>query len=267
MVAFIGTGDRLVSSGDEVKVWDTTNGQEVRSFEGKNRFNCVCASPDGWQIAAGTEGGNVWVWDARPLTDELRSERDARELVHWLQSRPLLIADVIEAIKLGETLDPVVKQKALAFAHMTTDEPDNVNNTSWLLVRNTRCPIQKSKSAAKSMERIARDRPTGTYLNTYGVALYRAGDYVNAIRVLSESDRQNKGVPSDIAFLAMAHFRLGDHTKATEELARLRRAMKLIRWSTDTESLNFAREAETLLAPDLPAPSGEGGRVEPTGER
>jgi tetratricopeptide (TPR) repeat protein len=185
----------------------------------------------------------------------LRAQRDARELVHWLQSRPLLIADVVEAIKIDEGLDANVKQRALAFAHLTTDEPDHVNNTSWLLVRSPRCPLHRSIAAAKAMKQITDEKRTVTYLNTYGVALYRAGDYASAIRVLSESDR---GSPSDIAFLAMAYFRIGDRAKSSDEMDRLRRTMELLRWSNDLESLNFAREAETLLRPVDQEPPTEG---------
>jgi tetratricopeptide (TPR) repeat protein len=54
------------------------------------------------------------------------------------------------------------------------------------------------------------------YLNTLGVAEYRAGLYAKAVATL-ERGLANRTDPSDITdllFLAMAHWKLGDHSRA-----------------------------------------------------
>ncbi len=53
-------------------------------------------------------------------------------------------------------------------------------------------------------------------LNTLGAALYRAGRLGAAIRTLEEGIRFRGGIelPQDVAFLAMAHRRLGRHDLA-----------------------------------------------------
>jgi tetratricopeptide (TPR) repeat protein len=92
----------------------------------------------------------------------------------------------------------------------------------------------------------------GSYLNTLGVAQYRVGDYQSALATLTRSEKLNavfyKGpFPGDLAFLAMAHHRLGQKEQAQSMLKRLREAIGQPKWKKDEESQAFFREAETLL--------------------
>ena len=62
------------------------------------------------------------------------------------------------------------------------------------------------------------------YLSTFGAALYRAGRFDEAIRRLEEGIgiQGGEGLPSALAFLAMAHHRLGHRDQARGWLDRLR---------------------------------------------
>ena len=71
----------------------------------------------------------------------------------------------------------------------------------------------------------------GALLNTLGVAQYRAEQYREAVATLTLSARLNsEGVyvlqPADLAFLALAHHRLGEPDQARTVLGRLRAMMK-----------------------------------------
>ena len=65
-VAFSPDGTRLASAGADgtVKVWDTTTGQEIRTFAGHTgRVWSVAFSPDGNWLASASEDRTVKLWD------------------------------------------------------------------------------------------------------------------------------------------------------------------------------------------------------------
>ena len=101
----------------------------------------------------------------------------------------------------------------------------------------------------------------GSYLNTLGVALYRAGQYAEAIPVLERScsESHGEGAAFDLFFLAMAHQKLGHASQARACFDRA------VRWWSEQKNLPslwvsdlvvFRAEAEAVLAgpgADLPA--------------
>jgi hypothetical protein len=89
-------------------------------------------------------------------------------------------------------------------------------------------------------------------LNTLGVAQYRTGKHAEALATLTRSEplntQQYKGsIPADLAFLAMAHFQLGQKEQAARVLSRLRERMNDPQWANDADSRAFLQEAEALL--------------------
>ena len=61
--------------------------------------------------------------------------------------------------------------------------------------------------------------------------------------------------PSNLAFLAMAHHRLGEADAARARLADLRTLVASAEWATNADVHAFLREAEaTLAAPPAPPP-------------
>jgi hypothetical protein len=95
------------------------------------------------------------------------------------------------------------------------------------------------------------DEFNGVYLNTLGVAEYRAGKYAEAVATLTRSDQLNAprfggSIPADLAFLALAQHRLGQTEKARATLGRLRVAMKKPQWDKEPEAQGFLREAEAI---------------------
>ena len=63
-VTFSANGKYLWSGGDEgVQVWGMEDGEQTATMEAK-KVVCLAASKDGRWIAAGTQDGDVYVWDA-----------------------------------------------------------------------------------------------------------------------------------------------------------------------------------------------------------
>jgi tetratricopeptide (TPR) repeat protein len=102
---------------------------------------------------------------------------------------------------------------------------------------------------------------TAIYLNTLGVAQYRAGQHAEAVATLEKSLAAGKGETDafDLFFLAMARFQLGQIARARADSDR---AVKWRRdhpnlpaqWSAELDA--FQAEALALLngpPPELPA--------------
>ena len=82
------------------------------------------------------------------------------------------------------------------------------------------------------------------YLNTLGVALYRNGQFADAVPVLEKSLAAGGGKTDafDLFFLAMCRHRLGDTDRAREDHDRD------VRWLEDHKATLGAKWAEELAA-------------------
>ena len=56
------------------------------------------------------------IWDARPWTPELRAEREALSLIHFLRDQAQPQAERLDAIAADQTISEPVRQRALQFA-------------------------------------------------------------------------------------------------------------------------------------------------------
>jgi tetratricopeptide (TPR) repeat protein len=132
-------------------------------------------------------------------------------------------------------------------------DPMELNNRAWNLATG---PIhQLDPERAVMLARRAVELAPGeqTFLNTLGVALYRMGQYVEAVSILEQSLAAGKGQfdAFDLFFLAMAHHLLGHVNPARDCFDRA------VRWWGERKALpaqyvaeltGFRAEAESVLA-------------------
>jgi serine/threonine protein kinase/WD40 repeat protein/tetratricopeptide (TPR) repeat protein len=172
-------------------------------------------------------------WDARLY--ELRSQAHER-LGHLDQAR----ADLKRA---GETLQV---------------SADQLNDLAWRLANGPPALRDPAQAVSLARKAIAQSPSTSTYLNTLGVALYRAGQDAEAVATLERSLAGGHGQLDafDLFFLAMAHHRLGQTVQALSAFDRA------VRWCREQKNLpdqyveelaGFRAEAEAVLA----RPTGE----------
>jgi tetratricopeptide (TPR) repeat protein len=169
---------------------------------------------------------------------------------------------VIESLRKDDVLSEEVRQEAVTLAeHWPVERTylqahihaEALNLASWAVVVKPGGTETSYHEALHRAERACRLAPkNGSILNTHGVAQYRVGKYQQAIESLSRSKELNAAlykepIPVDLAFLAMAHSRLGQKQKAQEYFNSLLETMKKPRWANDEESQALLREADTLL--------------------
>jgi tetratricopeptide (TPR) repeat protein len=108
---------------------------------------------------------------------------------------------------------------------MTTD-PRIANDVAWwsVMAEGKEPNLSETVRLAELGVNGAPERGKADFLNTLGVALYRAGRFAEAVRRLEEGIQERKGVSleADWVFLAVAHHRLGHHDEARRWLDRFR---------------------------------------------
>ncbi len=255
-LVFSPDGRRLATGTSEegtVKIWDTATRQLALVLPGVagERVTKLAFNRDGHYLAAqiGGLGNLVRLWDATP---ESGHRAAARAVVESLFREKLLRDDVIEALRRAD-LDEEVRQDALRLARGQREQPVPLNNAAWGIVRRPGAEPGAYQRALRYAEVACRLRPdTGSYLNTLGVAQFRLGRYADAVATLLQSDQINRkdqggSSAADLAFLAMAYYRLGQAQEAAAYLERLRTLMKDQKHARDEENRTFLAEAESLF--------------------
>lgn len=132
----------------------------------------------------------------------------------------------------------------------------DLNNRAWGLATNldpkNRDPARATKLAK---EAVGLEPGNGFYMNTLGVALYRASDWKAAVAALDKSVELRKGGDADDwLFLAMAHWQLGEKSEARKWYD------KSVEWMTrknvkSGETARLRAEVEALLGIEKPGSS------------
>jgi hypothetical protein len=228
-------------------------------------------SPDGSRLVVATVRG-VHAWDLRAIRRRLTkmgldwdapAYSDDDPASPTLPPLPPLKVDYGPSPPTGD-VDPKVYEPLVADLEAgLARHPDQrqirgmlaqyLNNIAWGLVTapgSTRDP-QRALSLARRAVELA--PTTAIYLNTLGVAQYRAGQYAESVATLEKSLAAGKGESDafDLFFLAMARFKLGQIDRARADFGRA------VKWRRDHPNLTqpgwdeeldaFQAEARALL--------------------
>jgi WD40 repeat protein len=260
-VAFSPDGQRLASASDDqtVKIWDSVTGRELCALKGHaGEVTSVAFSPDGQRLASGNEDGSIHLWETASVSREVQHRRATNQIVADLFGQMPLRADVLERLRTLPGMSPSRRQDVLAVAETYPENPSELNDLAWQLVKLHGGEMSGLRKALRYGEEACHLEPeNGNFLSTLGVAYFRVGNYEKALDVLSRSNKihalRDKGShPGDLAFLAMAHQQLGHAKEAEAQLQLLRERMKDPRSAQQPQSQGFLREAEELLAKPKP---------------
>jgi tetratricopeptide (TPR) repeat protein len=220
-------------------------GQEVWNWDGT-----VALGPDCTHIAFLAWNNQIGILEGVPLTPETNVHLEASGLVQFLFGKEPDKHCVLTIIRDTATISEIVRDEALTLAEhwQPSCDASELNSASWSTVRRPDATPDQYQLALQQAEMICGLGPeNGLYLNTLGVAQYRVGRYQETIDTLLRADKINGGIPADLAFLAMAQYRLEQKGQAQSTLALLRQAIEKSKQTVDKDTQNFLREAETLI--------------------
>jgi len=127
------------------------------------------------------------------------------------------------------------------------------NEVAWAIALRPNLPVALYPQAVRIAEDVVSAVPdSADYLNTLGVAWYRAGHFVEAVETLMRSDELwlaagGQSRVADWAFLAMAHHELHEADQAAACLAKARE-IAAAQSPPDPEDAAFLAEAEARLS-------------------
>jgi WD40 repeat protein/serine/threonine protein kinase len=118
-VEFSADGRRLISCSIcdyTVRIWDTATGQELMTLPCSAGVAHAVLSPDRRQLAAAAGDGTLKIWDARPRSEELEIQREARSVVSFLFGHGLSEAQVMARVRADATITDAMRKQALELA-------------------------------------------------------------------------------------------------------------------------------------------------------
>jgi WD40 repeat protein len=260
-------GRRLASACEDntVKVWDATalTPQRLIEREARSLVQFLITKPmpldevitairrDPTITEAVRRQALAWV---EPFgRRQLRYE--AARLLASLFAKPLLRSEVLAAIGADASLSEPLRREALTLAKTFPENAEAFNGASWAMVCQPGADATACQLALRRAEITCRLVPNNAnYLNTLGVAYYRAGKYREAVATLEKSRSGNAVIgleAGDLYFLAVCHYRLGDTAKAKEAFEHaddaLKRSAIYQEYQILEELKQYRAEAESVL--------------------
>jgi WD40 repeat protein len=257
-IAFTPDGTRVatVSWDRTIKLWDAATGRELLTLYGHTAgINCLAFSPDahGNRLVSGGIDSTARVWDATPLPDDFLREREADRLGSALTFTAPFKEEAVEKLRNDPNLDESTRVEVLrAYERWWPRSASRLWISAREIVSFAGASPEAYQRALRQAEAAVRLAPDSlSARGTRGIALYRVGQYREALEILLSVDKgRTELIPSNTAFLAMAYRRLGRPAEARERLAQLRDELRPSAQGDDPNNQAMLHEAEALIEPE-----------------
>ncbi len=261
-VAFSPDGRQLASSGYDrlIKVWDGTppTGRGTARREAWSLITSLFAlglsdaevsARIGRDASIGDEVRRIALAFVEPRGASLRRQA-AFDHVWGAINRGRPKREILDEIRDDNKIDDAFRREALRFVERY---PENIPYLHWCsrlaVARRGLAPVQY-REALRQAEAVCRADPSdATYWTTFGMAEYRQGRFTEALSALTCAARLGRSPiePVNLAFRAMALFRLGRAKESRDRLRELHERLKRPDRAQDAETDGWLREAEDLI--------------------
>ncbi|MFZ4575753.1 MAG: hypothetical protein ACOYN0_15265, partial [Phycisphaerales bacterium] len=253
------------SSDNTARIWDAATGVSFAELKGHaNAVVSAAFSPDGKRILTASADNTARVWDSVAYHQRfpaLSRARAARIRIFPLVKARLESGEPVESIRAAFAAEPGLtlaeRNAAMVETQSAIDqsraEARQLAASAWKVVRLTPAsPAAAAKALGEARRAVLLSPGEGHHLNTLGVALYRAGELKEALETLLRADQINVANaqahhPSDLAFIAMARFKLGLVNDARADLAAFLALAEEDLWKNDEEVRAWIKEAQDLI--------------------
>ena len=251
-------GDRVVSGGADgtIRVWETATGGELLALNaGTTCVHSVAFSRDGRRVASGGADGRVTIWESSTLPDAWLDRRrvvfDARQRRDGLLALSESHAEGDDIVGRDRRLDGPVATALRQLARVRAESPARLAREAWYRVRFPGGSPSVYAEALSMAEQACDLVPNSAGLqNTLGAACYRTGHYSASVAALTRAMAlRGTPQPQDLAFRAMALFRLGRRDEAVRDFEQLSEIVREPPHATDdTAHANFREVAAMFEA-------------------
>jgi WD40 repeat protein len=257
-VAFAPDGERIVTGGahGRLRFWDTQTYEPVVALE-TGLFNgaFIAFSPDGSTVVGvGSDGLILLETGPPPVGFATRARaHEARYVVNRLYNELNFAEDVMKRLRADKDLSEDVRAAALELVRIRGDHIGWLNSDATIGYRTKELSPESRRLILRKIELVNRlwpDQPE--YVANLGKCQYRAGMYrdtlANVLRareLYRESGQDLK--PEDWAFIAMAHWRLGEREEARETMRHVAMLMADLQDEIEPWNRLFYEEALSLV--------------------
>ncbi len=137
-------------------------------------------------------------------------------------------------------LDVMLENQIRVLGAEHSDTLKTMNSLAWLLATEPNKSFRDAPRAVALASRAVSVSPSWAYLDTLGVAQYRAGNWLAAIETLEKAIRAEGNKISNWCFLAMAHGQLGNQDRARRYFDQVLESIR--------DDAEFSEELDGLIA-------------------
>jgi WD40 repeat protein/serine/threonine protein kinase len=267
-LAFSPIGTRLMSaaagSDRKVRIWHALppsvvvagkrptawTGEPLLTLELENAVQGLAMSADGTTLA--TLDTSLHVWNTEPL-----HSAETRLTADLLREGGMTSTEAISTLRTDSPTNAAQQREALKYVAAHGDNPEELRARAWHIVSGAgRTPdaYARAMTLAESAQQGAPYLPGGSVSTTLGATYYRVGRYTEALAWLHDGLRLRPRFATmdsaNLAFIAMAHHRLGQIDEAHRELKRLESilsAARELKGGIRHEQITLAAEAASVV--------------------